>query len=391
MDRKLLKKRVFKGVVAFLLFAALAGVTYLRATQDPLDILSIEDIERREGKAVAAANPQKKDFVEYLHADSTLRAPRRYILRANLSEKVENVFVDVGDTVEAGLLLAEFRKNDIESDIAATETRTEEAKKNYARFQNLLERGVVSEDAVEARLTALQDARATLQKARSRLEFTEVRAPERKELDYESGGVQVSAREVDPGEYMSAGLPLITLTDMTVIEIEAQVPEGAVKHLSVGREIEFRLEGGERWRNAEIVRISPETQDPHRFFSVYARTENDSDGGRWLLRPGMYARVRIPVESRERATAIPSSALRMTEAGCCRIFVVVADGEESGNPGHSAGVVREVEIEAGLRVENWVEVVAPGMSGDELIILNPRLDIRDGDRVRVMVNHTTEL
>ncbi len=384
MNSNLTTRRVFKGLLALVVFGSLALVTYIRATAEPAETRSIEEIERLEGKAVAVSNPEEKTFFDYINADATLRAPRRFNLRSNLSEKVENVAVDVGDTVAAGELLVEFRKEDIKSDISAAETRLDEAEKNYVRFQNLLERGVVSEDAVEARLTALEDARSALQKARSRLEFAEVRAPDREELDYEGGNVQVSAREVDPGEFKSPGQPLVTLTDMSIIELKVQVPESAVKHIAPGLKVEFSLGGDEEWKEAELVRVSPETRDPHRFFVVYARTENVRSDRQWLLRPGMHAVVRIPKDVRESVMAIPTAALRMTEAGCCNVFFVNPNDDDVKNNESVEGVATGVNIEPGLRMEDWVEVISPELGGDEMLILNPRLDISDGDRVRVM-------
>ncbi len=385
MDKKLIIRRLFKGILALMLIGALGAVTYIRATEEPVEAPSIEEIERTEGKAVAAVNPREQRFDDDIRADSTLRAPRRYVLRSHISEKVKKVTVDVGDTVGAGQLLVEFRKDDIASDINAAEARLEEAEKNFERFQNLLERGVVSEDAVESRLTALQDARAALRKARSRLEFTEVRSPAYEEFDYENGNVQVSARNVDPGEFKAAGQPLVTLTDMSVLDVEAHIPESAVRHLEYDQGIEFRLEHEDSWREAVVKRVSPETDDPHRFFTVYARTENVKEGGLWRLRPGMYAEVRIS-RDRRAAMAVPSGALRISEEGCCSIFVLEHDKKEAGeNPrGGATGTAREVDIETGLRSEDWVEVLSPALNGEERIIMNPRLDLRDGDKVRVM-------
>jgi|GEM_PF-5298896 len=336
------------------------------------------------GKAVAAVNPREQRFDDDIRADSTLRAPRRYVLRSHISEKVKKVTVDVGDTVGAGQLLVEFRKDDIASDINAAEARLEEAEKNFERFQNLLERGVVSEDAVESRLTALQDARAALRKARSRLEFTEVRSPAYEEFDYENGNVQVSARNVDPGEFKAAGQPLVTLTDMSVLDVEAHIPESAVRHLEYDQGIEFRLEHEDSWREAVVKRVSPETDDPHRFFTVYARTENVKEGGLWRLRPGMYAEVRIS-RDRRAAMAVPSGALRISEEGCCSIFVVETQdrNENNNNPADLTGTVRRLQLETGSRQEGWVEVLYPELSEDDLLVVNPRLDIADGDKVKV--------
>ncbi len=387
MDKKIVRKRIIKGCIALILASGLGYVTYLRATEQEAEMTSIEAIEREEGKSVTVANPQEKEFAEYITADATLRAPNRFPLRANISEKVSDVLVDIGDEVDEGDLMVEFRKTDIESDITAARTRLKEVERNYERFTSLLERGVVSQDTVDARLTALQDARSALRKAKSRMEFTQVKAPSRPELDYSAGNVQVSARNVDPGEFMGAGQHLITLTDMSTLDVEATVPEGMVKYLSIGRTIEFKLEHEGKWREAQIQRISPETADPHRFFTVYARTENQKNGDIWLLRPGMYAEVRIPKAESQTSMALPGGALRISEDACCSVFSVLYDeSENSGHADYIMGTIEEIKIESGLRYQGWVQVISPDFSGGEHIVINPRLDLEDGDKVKVFQN-----
>ncbi len=374
-------KRIIKGAIALLLIFALGTVTYLRATEEPPDITSIERIEGEEGKAVVVQYPQKKDFEDYILTDAAIQTPNRYVLRSNLNERVQQVMVEVGDTVEKGDLLLQFRKEDIQADIDAAEARFEEAKKNYDRSRNLLERNIVSQDAVEKRLTAMKDARAALQKARSNLSFAEVFTPAKQELDYDRGNVQVSARYVNPGEYKSMGQELLNLIDMSLMDIAMQVPENAIRYLRKGQRVEFRLENEKKWCEAVIERVSPETEDPHRFFTIFARTENTKENGLWQLRPGMYAEARILKSEREAVMAIPSASLNISETGCCTFFVVEMSDDSARNP-HNIGTVKEIDAETGLRKKDWVEIISPELRGEEKIILNPRLDISDGDKVK---------
>ncbi len=389
MSKTVFFRRLGKWLLVLTLLGGLAAVTYIRATEEALEAISIEDIESRAGKAVAVSRPEKREMVDYIRADADLKAANRYVLRSNLGEQVEKVLAEEGDTVKPGELLAVFRKEDIEADIEAARTRLEEAEANYRRFSNLLERGVVSEDEVEDKRSALEDARAALQKARSRREFTEVRVPAREKIGIDRGELQVSHREVDPGEFKSPGQPLFSLTDMSVIELRLQVPETAVRYLERDRAVEFRLEGEGQWRRTAIQRVSPETRDPHRFFTVFARVENSKSNGLWLLRPGMYAEARIVKRADAEATAVPASSLRISEQGCCSIFIVESDGTKNDyekNPSAFAGLtgsVRRLEIETGSRREGWVEVLSPEISEDTLIIVNPRLDIADGDKVKI--------
>ncbi len=384
MSKKVFYRRLGKWLVVLALLGGLGVVTYIRATEEEAETVSIEDIEAREGKAVSVSRPEKREIVDYIRADGELKAANRYVLRSNLNEEVREVYVEEGDTVQPGDLLALFRKEDIESDITAAQTRLEEAEANYRRFANLLERGVVSEDGVEARRSALEDARAALRKARSRREFTEVRVPENGKIG-DQDNLQVSHREVDPGEFKSPGQPMFTLTDMSVVELRLRVPETAVRHLELDRGVEFRLQGEDEWRQTSIQRVSPETRDQHRFFTVFARVENSKSNGLWLLRPGMYTETRVVKRAESDAMTVPASALRFSEEGCCSIFLVEKQdrNENNNNSADLTGTVRRLQLETGSRQEGWVEVLYPELSEDDLLVVNPRLDIADGDKVKV--------
>ncbi len=377
MDRKTIFRRLVKVAITLLLLGGLAAVTYLRATEEPPELVSIEDIERREGKAVAVANPDRGEVYDYIRADAELQAARRYVLRSYLSEEAEEVLAKVGDQVEPGDVLVRFRREDIDAEIEAASTRLQEAEENYRRFKNLLERGVVAEDAVESRRTIMQEARFGLQRARSRLRFTEIRVPPTRTGER----LQVSSRMVEPGEFKTPGQELFTLIDMAKLELVLQVPESGVRFLEIGQRVEFRLAGEDQWRQAHIQRVSPETEDAHRFFKVYAVVENNSRNGLWRLRPGMYAEARVVKRADPSARMVPAGTLRISEVGCCAIFIVQPDTDTETDADIIAGEVRSLEVVSGARRREWVEILSPDIPDDAWLVVNPRFDLAPGDRV----------
>ncbi len=382
MDVKTIVRRLVKIAIALLLLAGLAAATYLRATEEPPELVSIEEIESREGKAVAVVNPTRREVFDYIRTDAELRAARRYVLRSYLSEETEEVLAEVGDRVEPGDLLVRFRRQDIDSEIEGASARLREAEENYRRFQNLLERGVVAEDAVEARRTIMQESRTGLQRARSRQRFTEVRVPSAEVGESGRQQLQVSARMVEPGEFKSPGQELFTLIDMSNLELVLRVPESGIRFLEIGQRVEFRLSGEDQWRQAHIQRISPKTEDAHRFFKVYAAVENHLRNGLWQLRPGMYAEARVVKRTAPAARMVPGGALRIGEAGCCTIFIVqpeTADAETNGEG--FVGKVQALDVVSGARRQEWVEILSPDIPDDAWLVVNPRFDLAPGDRV----------
>jgi RND family efflux transporter MFP subunit len=403
---------VLQIVLGIVVLGTLAGVllalVQIRAKKRAVTFRSIEQIEREEGVAVRLTSPVRRNFTEYMYCDGEIHAPVRALLRAQVDERVEDVLVDVGDGVTMGQLLVKFRTSDIEARIAAYEAAYEEAKNNYERYRVLLEKGVVSQDMVEARRTVMETTAAALKASRSALEFTEVRAPIGTPPGTKEKRVIVQERKVEPGEYKRSGDVLISLVDLSRVEVTAYVPETGVRYCSAGAGLDFRLEGEDRWRTGVINRISPATEDINRFFRVYANVQNEQNNGEWFMRPGMYAEIRIPLRLAENSLAVPAESVRSI-GGAQYVYVVASRVEDvkvaieapargmlgnifrRGNVEHKfttekQEVIRahKVKVQTGQRVDGFVQIIGDSLAETDKLVSSPRDDMRDGIRVKIV-------
>lgn len=418
-------KLLAKVMLGLLLVLALAALVLYRWLQEPPKVTGHEEIERLEGVAVEVERPGRRDFVDYLYCDGTVEARVRSVLRAQIAETVEAVHVDVGDPVEQGQLLLEFRKTDLEAEVQARRTAYEEAKNNYQRYQVLLEEKVVSRNVVEARRTAMQAAAASLQRAESEMKYTQVRAPIGDPPGKPQGRVRVAARYVELGEHMSIGDTLLMLVDLSQMEVCAQVPVTGISLCNPGTTALFKLEGEQCWRSGPVVRVSPSTENPNRFYQVFIQATNERSGQRWLMRAGMYAAVRFVRAAAQGALSVRASAVRR-EGRKEYLFVVQRAQEETvklpetrddsirarlrrllgmahnGKPGgqgpvasarpgeSSAGARKEiwkahrVEVQTGLRAQGYVQLLGDAWSEDDLVVASPREEMYDGIKVRIV-------
>ncbi|MHC4480245.1 MAG: hypothetical protein ACYS1C_04660, partial [Planctomycetota bacterium] len=156
------------AALVFVLVAAVIGVGVLYAMGRPqVRAVSIEQIQAREGVPVEVARPVVAEFTDYFYCDGGVVAHERSMLRAKVSEIVEAVHARVGDPVQKGQVLVEFRRTDFEADILAAETAHEEACNNYERYQSLWEQRVVSAERRDVARTRRDNAAAQLEAARS--------------------------------------------------------------------------------------------------------------------------------------------------------------------------------------------------------------------------------
>ena len=406
---------IFKILVALLIIAAgLTALLVLQAMRQAEEQTSIEEIQQEKGITVKVARPSRMDFVEYLMCDGVGDADNRTMLRAQVGEIVEAVHAKVGERVKKDQLLVEFRTEDLEASLEAAKTAYEEAENNYKRYRSLHEKGHVTAQALEQRRTALNQAEAALRQARSRMTFAKVYSP----LD----GI-VEGRFVEPGEFKGIGKQLLQIVDLSDVLVKARVPEDFVSRLQAGDEGEYRLEGRESWDEATIVRISPSTMNPNRFFDVYMRPEGQNKSSSARIRPGMYSEVRFARRRVESALSIPRNSVRTSGqdnyvlkvvSGLEKVPVQTETPESQKEKTLIEWVrialgkyipriapekpetrkkpetrqekvlrVRRVPVELGLRGNGSVQVASGSLTADDRVILNPVDDLTDGDKVRI--------
>lgn len=142
-------------------------------------------------------------------------------------------FVDVGDTVKAGQILAKLDPKDIDThvraakaQVSAAQAQAETLAADLRRARKLAVEGFISAaelDRVKAGSESadsqLQAARALLTEAQQAYSYTELRSAK--------AGVVVAVRG-DAGEVVPAGLPVVTVADPSELEAAVSVPEGEV-------------------------------------------------------------------------------------------------------------------------------------------------------------------
>ena len=162
--------------------------------------------------------------------DGVVEAVRRADLAAQTAGRVSAVAVDVNDRVRAGEVL--LRITAVEQDAAANAARAQlraaeasaaEAEQNYRRFAALADAQYVSKAQIDQARAARDSAAAArnaaaamLAQAAQQSQYTVVRAP--------FDGV-VARRDVEPGETVAPGMPLLTVYAPGALRIEVAIPQ----------------------------------------------------------------------------------------------------------------------------------------------------------------------
>jgi membrane fusion protein (multidrug efflux system) len=277
---------------------------------------------------------------------------------AKVGGEVREIYVEEGDTVTAGQVLARLDGDRLRLELAQTDANLRKLERDYNRQLELSQKGLVAKGTAENAKFDLDALRAAYDRARLELGYTEIRAP----ID----GV-VSARYIKVGNTIAPSAPTFHVTNMDPLVAYVHIPEKEFRKLAPQQAADVLVDalGSERFAGV-ISRISP-TVDP-KTGTFRARVEVKDPTRR--LKPGMFARVNIVYERRENALQLPRSAI-VDSDGSLSVFVVNGDKAE------------QRAVSTGLASNGWVEVVE-GLRGDERVVVVGQAGLKTGTAVKVV-------
>ncbi len=298
-------------------------------------------------------------------------------LYARVNGYLKARYVDIGDRVEAGQLLAEIDAPDVDAQLNASRAQLEQsraalgiAKVTYEREQRLLEQKVVSKqeyDQAEATynqaVANVKTAEANVQNLSVQQGFEKITAP--------FTGV-VTTRFLDDGALIASGSATTTpsifvLSKTDVLRVFIYVPQAYAPNVQTGQDVEVSApEYPQKVFKGKVTRTA-DSLDPT------ARTERveiqlPSEQGRLL--PGMYLSIRFKVQQAEPALIVPANTIDIRREGP-RVAVIDADKK-----------VHYRDIKMGRDFGKTIEVVS-GLQGDETVVINPTTDLVEGETVEI--------
>lgn len=361
-------------VIGVLLLAGAIGVLVLRSFHARALERATELHARR---YVATTTPKAHSEGFPVTLPGTLQGVIEAAVYARSSGYVVRWTKDIGASVKKGDLLAEIAAPEIDQQLkqaeaARAQTAASEAlaKSTAARWQNLRERDAVTQQDLEERLSAYNQARSDLAAAEanvSRLRtlqgFNRVAAP--------FDGV-VTRRNIDVGDLVDAGSSgtaraLFSVAQIDPLRLYVYVPQAYANQVKVGDDVTVMLAErlGEQYHGT-IARTARAIDTATRTMQVEIRIPNPNGA----LIAGSYVTVLLPIMGDSTALVVPTNALLFRPKGSC-VAVVGAKGN-----------VHLALVKLGTDFGTTVEVLN-GLKSNDRIIINPADSLAEGDVVSV--------
>ncbi|MBL9137448.1 MAG: efflux RND transporter periplasmic adaptor subunit [Verrucomicrobiales bacterium] len=264
-----------------------------------------------------------------------------------------------GAVVRKGELLAQLKQSDFlaASNSAAAQAQLDQTQ--YQRVKRLLGDGAASQQEYDRALAATRASDAALELRRQDILDSRIMAP--------FAGT-ILKREVNAGETIGAGRPVLTMADLSEVEVEVGVPDRLVGDLKPGDDVRLSISalGNQDFRGV-VKEVGVAAQEGSRLFRVVIKVAN-SDGG---IRAGMTASVYLDEAVRRRdGILIPLSALVARGERELAVFVV----ENS--------VARERRVQTRDIIESSI-LVSQGLKAGEAVVVTGASQLYDGARVAV--------
>jgi HlyD family secretion protein len=284
---------------------------------------------------------------------------------SRVSGIVRNLPVKVGDTVEAGDLLAELDPTPFQAVVAQAEAEIllaraeiELAESNLKRKQNLASQGYSPEADLQTALRDLNVARARLALNQAKLDaakidlgYTRITAPIKGVI------ADVTTREGETVAANFAAPTFVSIVDLDRLEVQAYVDETDIGRIFVGQRAKFEVDTySDTEFEATVTAINPKAELQNAVVNYVVVLDFEGQDDR-ILRPEMTAHVRVQMEARENVMTVPRSALRRQNGR--EVLLVERDGRWT-----------EQAVRTGWRTDQRVEIV-DGVREGETIQLNP--------------------
>ena len=356
------------------IFIVLLAISFLFSCRSPQQEKKPKE-ESFGATAVKVYKVKRQKISEKLQFTGVIEPWIKIDITPDIAGKVAKIYVDEGDKVAEGQLLAELdtratrlQLEQAQAALAVAEANFKDAKRNMERMERLRQEKAVSDQqyekirlAYEAAEAQFQQAKAALNLAKHQLEVSLMKAP--------FTGI-VASKNADVGDVInpmmgsfSPSSGVLTLMDFSRVKIEVEVSQNDIVHIKKGQPAWLKISAlPDKVFPGKVSLVNLAADPVTKKFKIKITADNPD----LVLRPNTFGEVTLEISSHEQALAVPQKAV--LEGG----YVFVAQGNKA--------LKRKVTL--GLQNSDLVEIVK-GISEGELVIIEGNYGLEDQSAIDI--------
>lgn len=321
--------------------------------------------------AVTTASAESAEWRSQIEAIGTLAPIEGVTLGADADGIISKILVENGAAVKAGEVLVELDTSVEEAQLAAAQARAELSRVTFERAKGLFDSNATAKSDYDLADATQKQSLADVAAIKAQIAKKQVRAP------FDG---RVGIREVNVGQFVARGRPLLPLQKLNPIYVNFSVPQRNVPDLAPGQQVDIKVDAfPDRVFQGRITAINSEVDSATRNISVQATLENPEE----VLRAGMFARVAVEMTEATQQVVVPATAISYASYGNS-VFVVEQMKDKDGK--EFLGV-RQQFVKLGPTRGDLI-AITEGVKVGEQVVSSGVFKLRNG--VPVQINNTVQ-
>jgi len=304
-------------------------------------------------------------FNSYIEAQANLKTRKNVLILPEFQGTLEQIFVDEGQNVQKGKLLAEINDSGLKEQLEQLTIQANFAKENFERTERLWNNNIGSEIQFLKSKTDFESSQKMVEQMKDRLAKTKIYAPFDGEVD------EIISNQ---GSNLIPGVSqILRLVNLDKIYAEAFVSEKYISFIDEGTEaiVHVPLLGKEI--NSKIIQTGNFINPSNRTFRIEVPVENIDN----KIKQNLDAKIKINIYSKKDAVVIPLRIVREDASGKKFVYVMNKDIKE--------GVYITVKTFISLGNKNNTDVeIIEGLKIGDMLVLEGATIVEDSQRVKLI-------
>ena len=218
--------------------------------------------------------------------------------------KIKSIYVDVGDDVKEGQVLAKLDDREALARLNQVKASYDLSKQVFERFQDLRNQGHIS-------LQELDKATSDLTIAKSEYEFYAVKLEQTSLMSPYDGVIQ--NRFLDSGTVKNQGIPILEIIDSNYVEAHISMPVQYLNDMRIGNDYDFEIDGKDL--KAQLSRLAPMSPGGSDSRLAIFKFNN-------FINPGSIAKLSLKINKISRGTWVPLRSLSQSDQGLWALYTI---------------------------------------------------------------------
>jgi len=300
-------------------------------------------------ETVSSAVAHEEKWADTFSAVGSISAVQGVTVTPEIAGTVSEIAFESGAVVAKGDLLVRFDTSTEEAQLKAANAQLEWARVSLERTKKLRSDNTVSQSELDQADATFKQDKANADAIQAVIDKKTIRAPFAGKL---------GIRQVNVGEYVDAGKPIVSLQSLDPVYADFSLPQQALSQIKTGMVVRVALDTyTNKQFEGTLTAINSEVDEATRNVRLQATLDN----GEKLLRPGMFARVEVILPNTQDVLVIPATAVLSNPFGDL-VYVI-----EKGTNGPNSLVARQQLVRTGRSRGDFVTVESGLKPGERVV------------------------